>query len=65
MMPPVAVSVAEYDMAGVPADSDAVTTCGTGFTVCVINKDALLLSFVSPPYKAVIECDPTVSAELL
>jgi hypothetical protein len=34
-------------------------------TVWVRADDLLLLSFVSPPYEAVIECDPTASTDVL
>jgi len=34
-------------------------------TACVSADDVLLLSLVSPPYAAVIECDPTASVEVL
>ena len=35
------------------------------FTVWVSVTDVLLLSVVSPPYDAVIECDPPVKVEML
>jgi len=46
-------------------DDATVMVVLTLFTVCVNTDDVLLLSFVSPPYEAVIECDPTVSVDVL
>jgi len=46
-------------------NEDVSVTVVTAFTVCVNVADVLLLSFASPPYTAVIECDPAASVEVL
>ena len=46
-------------------DDATVMVVLTLFTVCVNTDDVLLLSFVSPPYEAVIECDPTDNVDVL
>jgi hypothetical protein len=36
-----------------------------GLTVCVKTGDVLPVKFASPPYTAVIECDPTASVDVV
>jgi hypothetical protein len=46
-------------------DEEVIAMVVVAFTVCVRVDDVLLLSFVSPPYAAVIEFDPTASVDVL
>ena len=39
-------------------------TDGAVLTACVRTSEVLPLKFVSPPYSAVIECEPAVSEEV-
>jgi hypothetical protein len=47
------------------AEEDKVTEEFTLVTVCVTTGEVLPLSLASPPYTAVIECEPPVSVEVL
>jgi hypothetical protein len=60
-----AMNVTEIPYVDGFADEVSVTVVLTLFTVWVSAEDVLLLSFVSPPYAAVIEFDPTASVEVL
>jgi hypothetical protein len=44
---------------------DINATADACSTVCVSVAELLALSFVSPPYEALIECAPTASVEVL
>jgi hypothetical protein len=44
---------------------DVNATADACSTFCVSVDEVLLLSFASPPYEALIECDPTTSVEVL
>jgi hypothetical protein len=47
------------------APKDAVVTAFVeAFTVCVSAADVLAVKFESPPYTAVIDCDPRVSEDV-
>jgi hypothetical protein len=61
----VAVKVTEVPYVEGFADEESVVVVVALLTVCVSVLDVLVLSLVSPPYAAVIECEPTASVELL
>ncbi len=61
----VAVNVTDEPYVDGFADEANITVVLALFTVWVNTEDVLLLSFVSPPYEAVIEFDPTASVEVL
>ena len=61
----VAVNVTEEPYVDGFGDDVSVTAGVALLTVCVNTDDVLLLSFVSPPYETVIECDPATSVAVL
>jgi hypothetical protein len=61
----VAVNVTEAPYADGFADDANVTVVDALLTVCISAEEVLLLSFVSPPYTAVIELDPAAKVDVL
>jgi hypothetical protein len=61
----VAVNVTEEPYVDGFADEVSVVVELATFTVWVRADDVLLLQFPSPPYDAVIECDPAAKVEVL